>query len=402
MDHITNIHIHREGSTMVKRYGVPYKGSKNQLCEWLLSYLPSSPVFVDLFAGGCSVTHKAMETGKYKSFVINDLGGAPQLFLDAVNGKYENETRWISREDFQRLKDSDDYVKYCWSFGNNGENYLYAKEIEPWKKALHYSWIYGDDRLFEEYGIHTDGSIKDLKDNIDEYKQRYTEWYSLKYFGTTKTAMLKEKELTEAIATESERLRLYLCEALKQSGLKQSDVNKRLNTQMAGHYFGKSQWAFPTKEEYTKMQTFLPLPEEYDDIHGLAELLEATKQLQSLQSLQSLQRIQGYDITLLKEDYRDVSIPEASFYYCDPPYRNTTGYGFEFDFNAFDTWLNTVDKPVIVSEYTAPAGTVEIARKEHRTTLSASSNNTKTVEKLFIQKKYLDWYNEQMEGVRLL
>lgn len=398
---------------MVKRYGVPYKGSKNQLCEWLLSYLPSSPVFVDLFAGGCSVTHKAIETGKYKSFVINDLGEGPQLFLDATGGKYNNEQRWISREEFNRLKDSDAYVKYCWSFGNNRENYLYGKEIEPWKKALHYLWVYGDGSIFEEYGIHTDGSIKDLKENINEYKQRYVEWYLQKYFNTTETAVLKEKELTEAIAQESERLRLYLCEALKASGLKQSEVNKRLGTQMAGHYFGKSQWAFPTKEEYTKMQEFLPLPQAYEEIHGLAELLEATKQLQSLQSLQhleslqSLLRLQGLygleaNITLLKQDYRDVSIAEASFYYADPPYRNTSGYGIEFDFQDFDTWLNTVDKPVIVSEYTAPNGTVEIARKEHRSTLSASSNSVKTVEKLFIQERYLDWYNEQMEGVRLL
>ena len=107
---------------MVKNYGLPYKGSKNKLADWLLSYLPSSPVFVDLFAGGCAVTHKAIETGKYKSFIINDLGDAPQLFLDAISGKYNNEQRWISREDFNRLKDSEAYVKYCWSFGNGGES----------------------------------------------------------------------------------------------------------------------------------------------------------------------------------------------------------------------------------------------------------------------------------------
>ena len=394
---------------MVKSYGLPYKGSKNKLADWLLSYLPSSPVFVDLFAGGCAVTHKAIETGKYKSFVINDLGDAPQLFLDAVSGKYNNEQRWISKEDFDRLKDSEAYVKYCWSFGNNGESYLYGKEIEPWKKALHYLWVYGDGSIFEEYGIHTNGSIKDLKENINEYKQRYIEWYLQKYFNA-EMVELKEKELTEAITRESERLRLYLCEALKASGLKQSEVNKRLGTQMAGHYFGKSQWSFPTKEEYVKMQEFIPLPQTYEEVHGLAELLKATKQLQRLQSLQSLQSLESLqrlqrlqaNITLLKQDYRDVSIAEASFYYADPPYRNTSGYGFEFDFQAFDEWLNTVDKPVVVSEYTAPNGMVEIARKEHRCTLSASNNNVRTVEKLFIQERYLDWYNEQMEGVRLL
>ena len=59
------------------------------------------------------------------------------LFKDAIDGKYENESRWISREDFYRLKDSDPFVRIVWSFGNNGCNYLYSREIEPYKKAVH-------------------------------------------------------------------------------------------------------------------------------------------------------------------------------------------------------------------------------------------------------------------------
>ena len=55
------------------------------------------------------------------------------LFMDAVHGKYHDEKRVITREDFNELKDTDGYVKYIWSFGNNGLAYLWGKDIEEIK-----------------------------------------------------------------------------------------------------------------------------------------------------------------------------------------------------------------------------------------------------------------------------
>ena len=137
------------------RYGTPYKGSKNFIAQWIIDTLPKAENFYDLFAGGCAVTHAALLSGKYEHFHANDIDIAPQLFRDAINGKYKNEKRWISREDFARLKDTDAYVRYCWSFGNNGIHYLYSKEVEPWKKALHYARLFNDFSLLNEIGIDT-------------------------------------------------------------------------------------------------------------------------------------------------------------------------------------------------------------------------------------------------------
>ena len=75
---------------MAKRYGVPYMGSKNAIAEWLIDKLPSSKVFVDLFAGGCAVTHAAIESGKYQEYIINDIGPAPDLFIDAIHGRQKD------------------------------------------------------------------------------------------------------------------------------------------------------------------------------------------------------------------------------------------------------------------------------------------------------------------------
>ena len=95
-----------------------------------------------------------MLSKKYKNIYFNDIDpDMPKLFYDAIKGKYAKEKRWISREDFNQLKDKDAYVKIVWSFGNKGTNYLYGKEIEPYKKAWWYAVMYDDFSLFWKLGI---------------------------------------------------------------------------------------------------------------------------------------------------------------------------------------------------------------------------------------------------------
>lgn len=159
------------------RYGLPYQGSKSAIAEKLVSVLPCADNFYDLFAGGCAITHRAMIDGRWKNYYANDIDNIPTLFFDAVNGKYENEKRWISRDDFNSLKDNDLYVSICWSFGNNRKGYLYSKEIEPWKKALHYARVLGDNSLLRDFGIKSDGNTKDIKKHHNEYKDKYIKWY---------------------------------------------------------------------------------------------------------------------------------------------------------------------------------------------------------------------------------
>lgn len=135
------------------KYGLPYKGSKNKLAERIVSLLPKRTHLIDLFCGGCAISHAALLRNKYEHIHINDINWmCPTLFIDALNGKYQNETRWISREDFFRLKDTDPYVAVVWSFGNNLRDYLYSKEIEPLKKAIHYAIFFRDYTLGKDLG----------------------------------------------------------------------------------------------------------------------------------------------------------------------------------------------------------------------------------------------------------
>lgn len=138
------------------RYGLPYKGSKNQIAEWVVNELPKAEVFVDLFFGGGAITHRAMLTGKYKRFIVNDIDGRlPDLFRECAYGKHTIKTHpeWISKAEFEEKKADNAYIALVWSFGNNGIDYLYGAEIEPFKKGLHYACFYRNMSLLEEQKI---------------------------------------------------------------------------------------------------------------------------------------------------------------------------------------------------------------------------------------------------------
>ena len=151
------------------RYGVPYKGSKNSIAEWVYSHFPKRDNFYDLFAGGCAILQVALMRQEYKNYFANDIDDdGIKLFMQAVNGDFAHEERWISRSDFFKLKDLEPYIKYCWSFGNNGRDYLYSKEIEPYKKALHYAVYFHDYELSEKYGFNLK-LIEPIKNIYDRY-----------------------------------------------------------------------------------------------------------------------------------------------------------------------------------------------------------------------------------------
>lgn len=138
------------------RYGLPYKGSKNAIAEWVVNQLPSAEYFVDLFFGGGAITHRALLSHKYKRFIINDIDGRlPKLFLDCVHGKYtvHNHKEWISREEFNRRKADDAYIALIWSFGNNGKDYLYGGGIEEYKYAYHVLIFDNNPKPLESYGV---------------------------------------------------------------------------------------------------------------------------------------------------------------------------------------------------------------------------------------------------------
>ncbi len=388
-------------------YGLPYKGSKNKLAERIVRLLPKRKHFIDLFCGGCAVSHAAMVMKKYEHIHINDINPmCPELFKRATAGMYREEKRWISREDFAKLRDTDPYVRFCWSFGNNGNNYLYSVEVEPWKKALHYARVYGDTSLLESFGIKSSGSSSDIKAHHDEYKQKYIRWWLSKQEYSAEELDALIAKCKGQIAASEEELRQYLLRGLESSGLTRAEVGRRLGTQMEGHYFGRSQWSFPTKEHYDKMRTFMPaLDKDYNEVIGLHRLwqslqsleslqslqslesLERLQRLQSLQSLQSLERLERLErLTASAKSYEAVEIPKDSVIYCDIPYEGTDGYGVDFDYERFYDWAERQTEPVFISSYQLPPERFDcIQEYTHRSLYSGTANFAAT-ERVFVPK----------------
>lgn len=126
-------------SDIITTRGLPYQGSKSKLAKRILALFPPATHFVSLFGGGCAVEHAALLSGKYKHVHANDITDSVVLFKDALNGdlaKYEPE-RFRSRMDFFMEKDENPFVRICYSFSNDQRTYLYSREIEPYKRAVH-------------------------------------------------------------------------------------------------------------------------------------------------------------------------------------------------------------------------------------------------------------------------
>lgn len=393
-------------------YGLPYKGSKNSIAKWVISNLPASHTFVDLFAGGCAVTHAAILSGKFGRFIANDITEYPQVFRDAIDGKYRNECRWISREDFLRLKDDDPYVRLCWSFGNDMKTYMYAPEVERFKKHMHAIFSAGTPTSARLAWKGFAREFAKVRDKIGELTQKVLKLceecgVTPKYNadGTLNIEVMH----ADIFRVKSADLRGYLQNALKLSGLTQKDVYRHLGNYMGKHYFSESQWALPTSEQYEKLQEILPaltipwapLNESLQSLERLQRLqrLESLQSLQSLESLQRLQRLESLErlkslqslerLKLSRKDYSDVAIPPGATVYCDPPYANTSGYIDDFDHERFYRWLRSMEFPVFVSEYSMPDDFICFASIDKACTYS-SSKTIKRVEKMFVHERWAD------------
>lgn len=129
------------------KFGIPYMGSKGGIAEHIIAQLPEAENFYDLFGGGFSITHCALLSKKWKNYHFNEINSdLVTLIKDAISGKYNYEVfkpKFISSEEFKQNL-NDPYVRVCWSFGNNQKDYLFNKEIEPYKKSMHNAVIFGE------------------------------------------------------------------------------------------------------------------------------------------------------------------------------------------------------------------------------------------------------------------
>lgn len=142
-------------------YGIPYMGSKSKIVKEIIKTFPNATHFYDLFGGGFSITHAMLlhRSKSYKHFHYNEIRqGIPQLIRDSINGKYSYRNfkpEFVSREQFFKYKELDPYIKMIWSFGNNGKDYLFGKDIESYKRSMHNAIVFNkfDDTAKDFFGF---------------------------------------------------------------------------------------------------------------------------------------------------------------------------------------------------------------------------------------------------------
>lgn len=118
-------------------YGIGYQGSKNKIAQRIIDVLPSAMHFYDLFCGGGALSHCALMSGKWKNIHFSDKDTVALCVKDFLDGNLPDGSEWISREDFYARKDAEPWVRVLWSWSGNCKDYIYSREIEPYKKAVH-------------------------------------------------------------------------------------------------------------------------------------------------------------------------------------------------------------------------------------------------------------------------
>ena len=326
-------------------YGLPYKGSKNRIAKKILDILPAAPVLYDVFCGGCAITHAALLSGKYSRVVANDINGMiPHAFEKAIRGGFRNEDRWISRDDFQRLYKTDPYVAICFSFGNNLHEYCYARDLEPYKRALHYAIFWKDTAPWRELCSETADALKAaVESETDRHKRRIKAGRAI--VTALKTGLMNGT-IDPAVMNKSiyRKIRKEKTSGLR---IKPAESVERL----------KSLETLENDERLQRLERLESL-ERFERLKNL-ETLQTDESLCRLQTLERLKRITDVDVppvlTVTTGDYRALNFEQGGIIYCDPPYKSTEErYGREFDFNGFYSWCEHQANPVFISEYTMP------------------------------------------------
>lgn len=304
---------------MAKRYGMTYLGSKEKILH-LIRYIfereYKKKFFIDLFSGGFSVSSFALQKSNF--FVIaNDLNThvvelQNELIFNEGKNFSREKNKWISREHFTFVRDNPEnfpewyvgYVLNVWSFGCNQKDYLYAKDLEEKKRAIHEAIVNNDfsliesDSTFGGFTIHPDSRIRKMSYELHKEK-RIMILSELKKFR-------KNMDLPDMRAIHLERL---------------------------------------------------------EEMEGL-ERLEQLQNLSQLESLEALKENSSLKerLKLMNEDWETAismipeNILENAVIYCDPPYEDAKQYavGQNFDYDKFWNWFRNCPYSVYVSSYKAP------------------------------------------------
>ena len=127
-----------------------------------------------------------------------------------------------------------------------------------------------------------------------------------------------------------------------------------------------------------------------DDLHkrrlNIMRLIAKEKGRGDLESLQNLQQLQNLQILNLSYEQVKIETPiNETIIYCDPPYKGIGKYQKDIDHDKFLEWVKNSPYKIYISSYDFDLPCV--FELSHRSSLSATNNGKKVVEKLFCNQE---------------
>ena len=358
---------------MNKKLGLPYMGSKRKLAKPIVDHIlqanPQVKNVYDLFGGGGAISFEFMQRNQIDKVVYNERNKGVTELLKKIQkeGVTEDFYQWISREDFFKYKDNDDWFgglcKVVWSFGNNQRGYLFG-DVEEYKRMFHEVVVYGQDNLKE----------------MSSYAEAYVE---------KKYNIIVDCKLTMPISKGYQKRRLEIRSQLnkfeKDCKAKQKSITNLRQLQQLEQLQGL--------EQLQRLQQLQQL-----------ERLQQIEQLEGLQQLEQLQQLERLPILNKSFDEVDIRTPlENTIIYLDPPYKGTGKYQNDVDHDNINSYIKNSEYTIYVSGYENVYGLYEVDSFKHNSTLGQKSNN-KVMEKLFCNKnlkveKQEDLFSEFMSKI---
>lgn len=325
----------------VRNFGLPYTGSKSRIAPWLMDMLPDCENFVDVFAGGCAVSHAMILSEKAKIITINDIkGDVIKLFLDALHGDLEkyNPYKWIDRTTFFEQKDNNPFIRLVYSFGNNGKNYLYSKEIEEYKHAVHLALTDDDWNSFNDLCPELAEKCKTELQNYPINHDDYSNSIEVRHLNFQKKCCETLREISE----NSWYSNVIQQNPFYRTSKKEWISHGKTGSKIVGARGNQEIFSITRIEKIAHTR--------------VAQHLERVKRVQHLEAVNRIKTINNVPIINTSSvDYKLLDIPNGSVVFCDPPYKDSTvKYNNQkFNHEEFYEWCLEKAKynQVFVTEY---------------------------------------------------
>jgi site-specific DNA-adenine methylase len=368
----------------------------NQLMCKMLSIVPKAKYFVDLFGGGGAMSFCALQHGL--KVVYNEKQTSLAEFLQYIVDRASSGQRsrfglfpeewynFVNREDFIKQKDLQtpysQFVRICYSFGNNQRSYAFSRDIELNKKLGHDIVMFQCVNSLKQFNERNE--VNFTISNSKTWNER-----GLNFKTQWNDHMKRNPVVIDMIVKGIVSNKTQIVPKVKAIWLQDGSVQQLEQLQQLGR-LGRLQ-------QLQQLQRLEQLKQ--------LEQLQQLGRLGRLQQLEQLEQLEPF--TILNLDYKDVifNTPiDETVVYLDPPYRGTAKYLEKDTLSAeIDNFFQNHPYTCFMSEYNTPFNPImTIEKMQTLQNKTITKDNSIRQEKLYINKPLDSLVSDYISMKRIL